>query len=499
MTPGDEPNPFYCPSLPAALFLQELHTRLSSQPWSFSSVGPEDHGLCDDPSVSFYFRLCEGLSSDDNEKYNLARLSASALKKTRAATVDSIALARLWNPDNTPHEFSRSFSSSGGLGLSLYPEDNLAHSQRSIPNESGSFSAFREPPQRGRSPISLNDDSFALSGKADRLRFSYRHQLVSPNVSGARVFPKSSSEEEPFHWLGPETPTSLALLLLRLERALPGLPIQQRLRDGFLAPTHQHILDIIAAQGRLTVQVLNLFSRSEVECLDLTSSMMDEGGLNLGAPDLLRTLSNPEVFLFVQELNLSGVNVEDADVLSFNRLPRLCRLWLSRAGIGNEAVYHLVALKRSLRELDVSHNLRIDDDAVPALLLLLRRLEFLSLVETSVSIAGMRRLALLAHFLSSASGRTTQLLQVEAPRTVEDYIDELDSKYLLDPAPPLVIDADAVPQLSVAALRRNLGGHAACNPSIVVGGTKGEMAERLSGILRCREGDLAVRALLGEE
>ena len=41
----------------------------------------------------------------------------------------------------------------------------------------------------------------------------------------------------------------------------------------------------------------------------------------------------------------------------------------------------------------MAYNERIDDDAIPALLIL-RKLNYLSLLDTSVSMAGVRRLAL---------------------------------------------------------------------------------------------------------
>jgi hypothetical protein len=72
----------------------------------------------------------------------------------------------------------------------------------------------------------------------------------------------------------------------------------------------------------------------------------------------------------------------------------------------------------------------------------------------------------------------------------------LDSQYLLQPAPPLVVDVTAVGALSAAALRRNLGAHAAQNPALLVGGTKAEMAMRLTEVLERRAADLRVRSML---
>lgn len=177
-------------------------------------------------------------------------------------------------------------------------------------------------------------------------------------------------------------------------------------------------------------------------------------------------------------------------------------------------MYHLVALKRTLEEVDLSHNPRVDDDAIPALLTL-RKLQFLSLVETNVTMVGMRRLALESN--AGTESEDDRRLYVEAPRVVEDYLDgripcmpsdvliaekyhiaDLDGKYLVNPELPLIVSSAMVPQLSAGALKRNLAAHGMCNPSISASGTEEEMAERLARILRAREGDLAVQGLLGE-
>lgn len=70
------------------------------------------------------------------------------------------------------------------------------------------------------------------------------------------------------------------------------------------------------------------------------------------------------------------------------------------------------------------------------------------------------------------------------------------SHYLLDPTPPLIESPLVVPELSAAALKRNLAAHAACNPAVVATGTKPEMVDRLRGILETRQMDLLVRDMI---
>lgn len=50
--------------------------------------------------------------------------------------------------------------------------------------------------------------------------------------------------------LGPETPQSLAILYEHLEFLLPGIRLKERL-NSIKDPTHQKIVDFLAADGSL--------------------------------------------------------------------------------------------------------------------------------------------------------------------------------------------------------------------------------------------------------
>jgi hypothetical protein len=75
----------------------------------------------------------------------------------------------------------------------------------------------------------------------------------------------------------------------------------------------------------------------------------------------------------------------------------------------------------------------------------------------------------------------------------------LSKRYLRVLIPPLIIEPDACPQLSVTALRRNLEAHAACNSDIVTAGTHQEMVLRLTEILKIRKLDALVMTMLEED
>ena len=73
---------------------------------------------------------------------------------------------------------------------------------------------------------------------------------------------------------------------------------------------------------------------------------------------------------------------------------------------------------------------------------------------------------------------------------------DIHSHYLVFPLPPLITNPEVSAQLSLAALKRNLEAHAACNPSILVAGTRLEMVERLSEISKIRKLDMLVKDML---
>ncbi|KAJ7646206.1 hypothetical protein B0H17DRAFT_959163 [Mycena rosella] len=242
------------------------------------------------------------------------------------------------------------------------------------------------------------------------------------------------------------------------------------------------------APGLLTVGVITVLRTSEIWRLELAESIGDADGLNLAGKDILPVLSKPNSFLFLSELSFSGIRMQNIDLVHIHRLPRLANLLLNDTGIGNEAVYHLVALKRSLLQLSIATNPLVDDDAIPALLLL-PKLSFLTILDTAITMPGLRRLA-------QGIAEAHRVLDIEVPAPCERYVENLSAHYVVFPAPPLIRLASAAPVLSAAALKRNLAAHAARNPAVVASGTKSEMVERLQRLLETRAADLLVREMI---
>lgn len=214
--------------------------------------------------------------------------------------------------------------------------------------------------------------------------------------------------------------------------------------------------------------------------------------------------SRPGYYSTLKELVLDGAHLEhDFDLVHIQQLPNLERLHLEGTDIGNEAVFLLVTLKEKLYYLNLAHNSKIDDDAIPAIFLL-TNLGYLSIQATGIDMPGFRRLAAVIY-------AEDRVIDIEIPFRCEKYIDswvflvhlaqltwfaDLHKQYLVDPALPLITDPSACPLLSNVALIRNLQAHADVNPTIVPTGTRLEMIERLKKLLERRQMDLIVRSMI---
>ncbi|KAF8903726.1 hypothetical protein CPB84DRAFT_1677802, partial [Gymnopilus junonius] len=240
--------------------------------------------------------------------------------------------------------------------------------------------------------------------------------------------------------------------------------------------------------GYINERVLHIFSRTLIECIVFAPSMSYENGLNILGSEIYSIFSKPDSFRSLREISFAGIRISDSDLHYFHHLPNLAILNLNETGIGNEAVFLLVSLKRNLTKLYLATNHDINDDAVPAILLL-SKLSFLSILDTSIEMAGLRRLAEAMH-------EYNWILDVEIPFVCEAYVDTIQSQYLCNPLPPLITNPYVCAQLSNAALIRNLEAHAARNPSIIAFGSRAEMIDRLSKILVIRKLDMLVVGML---
>ncbi|KIP11012.1 hypothetical protein PHLGIDRAFT_491810 [Phlebiopsis gigantea 11061_1 CR5-6] len=288
--------------------------------------------------------------------------------------------------------------------------------------------------------------------------------------------------------IGTETPRGLKTLVSRLEILLPGIRLRDKLAQ---AAGHQEIADVLCLNGCLGTRVLNVLRTSEIEFLDLVPSMAETDGLNLDTHDMLKVFAKSNSFLFLNEINLCGVTLRTSDVMNLHHLPRLARLWLKNTSVGNEAIFLLLPLKRSLLELDVSENLAINDDVVVAFTML-SKLRYLAFAGTSVTMEGIRLLA-------SSLGPHRHDMEVEIPEACKEYLDNMNTKYIVSPDPLLVTDPQIVQSLSTLEIIENLTAHSTINSEIPVEGPRLLLIKQLKEILQTREADLQVRHLLGLE
>ena len=82
--------------------------------------------------------------------------------------------------------------------------------------------------------------------------------------------------------------------------------------------------------------------------------------------------AKPNSFLFLAEINLSGSEVRETDLIQFRHLPRLARLWLANTGIGNEGCAFRACAAAALRFYTLKQSLLLDP--VEAILSRARRL-----------------------------------------------------------------------------------------------------------------------------
>ncbi|KAJ7651061.1 hypothetical protein FB45DRAFT_1018418 [Roridomyces roridus] len=435
----DEKNPLYCPAITASTYIRSLRQRRHK---SRTKTKPQND------SESFARILDKVLEEDEGEQ----EPSSQTLRD-----VSNVAI-------------------------------------QSLKRKGASFTNLQGPPKYARSDTSVGENSFDISVRRERLKFEGKE---SPYVASKEATRTPANdlmdklrilEDELFGpRIGAETPRALKSFIQHLDNMMPGIRLRERL-SNLPELDHQTIADFLGENGLLNMRVMKILRTSEIWKLTLRESLEDEDGLNLGGKDLMTVFSKPNSFLFLAELSFNGVRVEDFDLFHIQHLPRLITLSLNNTGIGNEAVYLLVSLRRSLLQLSIAVNPHIDDDAIPAIIML-SKLSFLTILDTNIDMPGIRRLA-------ETISEESRIIDIEMPSPCETYINDLESQYLVDPAPPLISNPSVVADLSVAALKRNLYAHAACNGEIVVSGSKLEMAPRLREILETRKMDLLVREMI---
>lgn len=165
----DANNPFYCPSVPAALFLESIRQKIRQS----------GQNACDSSRENTP-ELIESSHED---------LFPSFTKLLDQSMCEEDMLELLYRPDNRllGSAGDSSFSSVCPSGPFLAYGRGFSRTSKSSPGISSGFSDFAMPARREMSIVDVNDGSFELSAKADKIHFFSHQMLPSPDEPPART------------------------------------------------------------------------------------------------------------------------------------------------------------------------------------------------------------------------------------------------------------------------------------------------------------------------
>lgn len=281
----DDDNPFYCPKIPASMYLRSLRRKVQQL-----SQLPRHQS----PSLSFSQLLEHSAHADHSSTVETA-LGSDWIPG------DYFSSGRGWfsspRGDHLPPPYSPVDSTQvhdprvtyrqGQLKGPPVPDPSMVNPSVLITSalkRKSEFSDFAAPPKYARSIQSLHDSSFDLELKREVLHFS--EAATSPHL---RV-------PSPAKATRPPSPPSLSLVE-EVALALPGIRLRERLKDlqrtssqdvmTFLSDngahilTHYRVLHTYRSAGYINKRILNIFSKTDVESIIFAPSLFDENGLNV--------------------------------------------------------------------------------------------------------------------------------------------------------------------------------------------------------------------------
>jgi hypothetical protein len=286
--------------------------------------------------------------------------------------------------------------------------------------------------------------------------------------------------------LGPDSPFESAFDKLRLSvistlERLPNAHGHPDLRKVGRLKTSEDISKLLSAHGWWTPSLIRTFADSPVASMSLSSSIESSNP----SFSLLEGFFRQGKFAHLSSLCITGTPLSHLDLAHLRLLPALASLDLTSSSLSALHLLHLVTHAATLRDLNISLNPSINDDArVP--LSALSVLTSLHLRGTSVTIPCLR---LLVYALPSACRFIT------LPQGCLHYLNTRSRRYCVDIPVGYVQDPRDVPNMTLNNLKRNLELHKAANRDIATGGTKIEVVERLMGVLcgRVADGRIARR------
>ena len=233
--------------------------------------------------------------------------------------------------------------------------------------------------------------------------------------------------------------------------------------------------------GWWTPELLDIFRTEPVTDISLTSSVHrpDESA------GLVGRFFQQGCFTRLTRVSLASISLSHTDLSALRLLPAVSSLNLASTGIDTYHLLHMISHAHTLRDLNLSSNLKVTDDSrVP--LSALPRLSNLYLRDTGLTMPCLR---LLVYALPSTCRFVT------VPQGCLDYLNDRSRFYCQSIPAGYIQDPRHVPHLTVPVLRKNLELHKRFNRDIIIGGGKAELVEKLMGLLcgRIADGGIAKR------
>jgi hypothetical protein len=170
----DEKNPLYCPAVPAAAYLDSLrrHLHRHDRPRSNRSTHNDDF-------LRSFARILDNalLSSDSDDDDNLvfppgSQIDSSHRKKPSPDTSDENTLGYQYAIPSWEHEDTNDISENPWVDVGGRPVPKKPPGLRNLKRKRISFSEMRGPAKHVKSFQAVQEDSFDITVKREKLRYS---------------------------------------------------------------------------------------------------------------------------------------------------------------------------------------------------------------------------------------------------------------------------------------------------------------------------------------
>jgi len=241
------------------------------------------------------------------------------------------------------------------------------------------------------------------------------------------------------------------------------------------ARSSKEIANILSEHGWWSPLLLGFFVDKPVDEILLSHSIDPQGHPTAYLAQLFRM----GAFAQLLRLDISHVSLSLHDISLLRLLPRLSSLNISSTNATNHHLLHLATHEGTLRDLNVSGNVAINDDCrVP--LTVLSKLQTLHLRGTGVTVPCLR---LLAYALP------IDCRFVTLPLHCLNFLNNRHRHYCTAIPAGYAEDPRKVPNLALPMLKKNLELHKKANADILTTGSKVDLMDRLSSLLCARIAD----------